>query len=75
MDFEVQVGELQDLERLEFAADLDGHVPSGRIAVAEVQHHDRSAVGGADVGHLVDERVGEAPGRKVQVSLVRGCDR
>ena len=72
---EVQVLEESDLEGLELAGHADRHLPAGRVAVGEVQHHHRPAVLCADLSHPVQHRVGRLAGGQVQVRLVPPGDR
>jgi hypothetical protein len=60
---ELEIREEHLPECLELPAGLDRHIPSGRVAVGEVEHRHGSAVLGADAGHLVQQGVRYATGR------------
>jgi len=75
MHFEVQVWKLEGLECLEFAADFHRHVPAGRVTVGEIEDNHGPAVVGTDLRHLIDQGVGQAASRQVEICLVAFSDR
>ena len=54
-----QVRELKGAQRLKLTADADRHLMSGRVEVAEREHHQRAAVGVRIARHVVDQRVAD----------------
>ena len=74
MHLELQIVELDRFECLRLSVEADRHLPSGGVAVGEIEHHQRPAIIRSQARHRVRLRIGDLAGRQIQIGVIADGD-